>query len=54
MGFADPYSYTELLLVNILGIPLSTVVVDVLTVAGLTVATLLTVWLNIRDYRAER
>jgi hypothetical protein len=50
MGFVDPVSYTELLMVNILGLPLSTLVVDVLTAGGLALATILTVWLNIRDY----
>jgi hypothetical protein len=50
MGFVDPVSYTELLMVNILGLPLSTLVVDVLTAGALALATILSVWLNIRDY----
>jgi hypothetical protein len=52
LGYFDPASFTELLMVNILKLPVSTVVVDWLTVGGITIATILSVVLYVRDKKS--
>lgn len=52
MGHFDPSSFTELLIVNILNLPISSTMVDWLTVAGIAIALALSMILYFRDRRA--
>ncbi|HEX7087475.1 MAG TPA: DUF2784 domain-containing protein [Vicinamibacterales bacterium] len=51
LGYVDPPSYTELLIEQLLRVDVSTRTADVLTVAVFAVAAILTVILNLRDWR---
>jgi len=51
MGFIDPSSFTELLIVDIFRLPVSSLMVDWLTAGGIAIATLLSVTLFVLDRR---
>lgn len=51
LGYFDPSSFTELLIVNILKLPVSSTMVDWLTAAGIAIALALSIILFVRDRR---
>jgi Protein of Unknown function (DUF2784) len=51
LGYQDPPSYTQVLISELTGVSLSSVVADTLTVGTLAVVTVLGVVLNLRDRR---
>ncbi|HYG15853.1 MAG TPA: DUF2784 domain-containing protein, partial [Bacteroidia bacterium] len=54
MGIADHSdSYTHFLIHKLTGINLPGVVVDYMTLGGLLLATVASVWLNVRDVRRQ-
>jgi hypothetical protein len=51
LGYLDPPSYTQLLFQEITSIQISTVTADVVTAGVFFIASVLTIILNIRDYK---
>ena len=55
LGYHDiSYSYNHLLVLKLTGINFSPQLVDIVTVVGFFTAIILSIWINIRDYRRRK